>query len=201
MTFLSLTPDSLRYALYDTWYFSHRGLGYLDNYFFCLSLMNTLLFFEWKLCLWRTNFLPQRAIFAFTWSAMLIFLLKMPHGIKVCCFQSLAVVHLVVHQSSFFNLVPRSQSSVRECRNVRSGKVRYNAISGWLPELRMPHSNLLCDWLFPSVFGFRSVRGRNKNTEKFSLRLRFSCDVLIHTCPLCGERIVRNCFFGRQQRL
>ena len=70
------------------------------------------------------------------------------------------------------NLVPRSQSSVRECRNVRSGKVRYNAISGWLPELRMPHSNLLCDWLFPSVFGFRSVRGRNKNTEKFSLRLR-----------------------------
>ena len=33
------------------------------------------------------------------------------------------------------NLVPRSQSSVRECRNVRSGKVRYNAISGWLPEL------------------------------------------------------------------
>lgn len=95
MTFLSLTPDSLRYALYDTWYFSHRGLGYLDNYFFCLSLMNTLLFFEWKLCLWRTNFLPQRAIFAFTWSAMLIFLLKMPHGIKVCCFQSLPVVHLV----------------------------------------------------------------------------------------------------------
>ena len=91
MTFLSLTPD----ALYDTWYFSHRGLGYLDNYFFCLSLMNTLLFFEWKLCLWRTNFLPQRAIFAFTWSAMLIFLLKMPPGIKVCCFQSLAVVHLV----------------------------------------------------------------------------------------------------------
>ena len=65
------------------------------------------------------------------------------------------------------NLVPRSQSSVRECRNVRSGKVRYNAISGWLPELRMPHSNLLCDWLFPSVFGFRSVRGRNKNTESF----------------------------------
>ena len=99
------------------------------------------------------------------------------------------------------NLVPRSQSSVRECRNVRSGKVRYNAISGWLPELRMPHSNLLCDWLFPSVFGFRSVRGRNKNTEKFSLRLRLSCDVLIHTCPLCGERTVRNCFFGRQQRL
>ena len=99
------------------------------------------------------------------------------------------------------NLVPRSQSSVRECRNVRSGKVRYNAISGWLPEFRMPHSNLLCDWLFPSVFGFRSVRGRNKNTEKFSLRLRLSCDVLIHTCPLCGERTVRNCFFGRQQRL
>ena len=99
------------------------------------------------------------------------------------------------------NLVPRSQSSVRECRNVRSGKVRYNAISGWLPELRMPHSYLLCDWLFPSVFGFRSVRGRNKNTEKFSLRLRLSCDVLIHTCPLCGERTVRNCFFGGQQRL
>ena len=102
---------------------------------------------------------------------------------------------------SMANLVPRSQSSVRECRNVRSGKVRYNAISGWLPELRMPHSNLLCDWLFPSVFGFRSVRERNKNTEKFSLRLRLSCDVLIHTCPLCGERTVRNCFFGRQQRL
>ena len=39
------------------------------------------------------------------------------------------------------NLVPRSQS-VRQCRNVRSGKVRYKAISGWLPELRMPHSNL-----------------------------------------------------------
>ena len=77
---------------------------------------------------------------------------------------------------------------------MRSGKVRYNAISGWLPELKMPHSNLLCDWLFPSVFGFRSVRGRNKNTEKFSLRLRLSCDVLIHTCPFCGERTVRNCF-------
>ena len=57
---------------------------------------------------------------------------------------------------------------------MRSGKVRYNAISGWLPELRMPHSNLLSDWLFPSVFGFRSVRGRNKNTQKFSLRLRLS---------------------------
>ena len=99
------------------------------------------------------------------------------------------------------NLVPRSQSSVRECRNVRSGKVRYNAISGWLPELRMPHSNLLCDWLFPSVFGFCSVRGRNINTEKFSLRLRLSCDVLIHTYPLCGKRTVRNCFFGRQHRL
>ena len=67
------------------------------------------------------------------------------------------------------NLVPRSQA-VQKCRNVRSGKVRYNAISGWLSELRMPHSNLLCDWLFRSVFGFRSVRGRNKNTEKFSLR-------------------------------
>ena len=44
---------------------------------------------------------------------------------------------------------------------MRSGKVRYNAISGWLPELRMPHSNLPCDWLFPSVFGFRSVRGKH----------------------------------------
>ena len=49
---------------------------------------------------------------------------------------------------------------------MRSGKVRYNAISGWLPELRMPHSNLLCDWLFPSVFGFRSVRGRNRKKQK-----------------------------------
>ena len=29
------------------------------------------------------------------------FLLKMPHGIKVCCFQSLAVVHLVVHPTLF----------------------------------------------------------------------------------------------------
>ena len=37
---------------------------------------------------------------------------------------------------------------------MRSGKVRYNAISGWLPELRMPHSNLVRDWLFPSVFSF-----------------------------------------------
>ena len=45
---------------------------------------------------------------------------------------------------------------------MRSGKVRYNAISGWLPELRKPHSNLLCDWLFPSVFGFRSVRPGKK---------------------------------------
>ena len=121
-------------------------------------------------------------------------------------FQYLYLLNPIVNipiQSLIFapNLVPRSQSSVRECRNVRSGKVRYNAISGWLPELRMPHSNLLCDWLFPSVFGFRSVRGRNKNTEKFSLRLRLSCDVLIHTCLLCGERTVRNCFFGRQQRL
>ena len=56
------------------------------------------------------------------------------------------------------NLVPRSQS-VRECRNVRSGKVQYKAISGWLPELRMPHSNMFCNWLFPPVFGFYSVRG------------------------------------------
>ena len=106
-------------------------------------------------------------------------------GMHVLAMQCFRVVYREI------NLVPRSQSSVRECRNVRSGKVRYNAISGWLPELRMPHSYLLCDWLFPSVFG----------SEKFSLRLRLSCDVLIHTCPLCGERTVRNCFFGRQQRL
>ena len=72
-------------------------------------------------------------------------------------------------QRATFNLVPRSQLSVRECRNVRSGKVRYNAISDWLPELRVPHSNLLCDWLFPSVFGFRSVRaqfGEETKTRK-----------------------------------
>ena len=57
---------------------------------------------------------------------------------------------------------------------MRYGKVRYKAISGWLPELRMPHSNLLCDWLFPFVFGFRSVRGRNKITPMKIVMRRFN---------------------------
>ena len=75
------------------------------------------------------------------------------------------------------NLVPRSHS-VRECRtrNVRSGKVRYKAISGWLIEERMAHSNLFCDWLFPSPFGCdrsrlfvsRFVRTVRRRMEKWT---------------------------------
>ena len=32
----------------------------------------------------------------------------------------------------------------------------------------MPYSNLLCDWLFPSVFGFRSVREETKHGKVFA---------------------------------
>ena len=87
---------------------------------------------------------------------------------------------------------------------MRSAKVRYNAISGWLPELRMPHSNLLCDWLFPSVFGFRSVRGRKwkkQKHEKVFAPMKTVMRRLNTYMPFVWEEIVRNCIFGRQQRL
>ena len=45
---------------------------------------------------------------------------------------------------------------------MRSGKVRYNPISGWLMEKLMPHSNLFGDWLFPScsAVAFRALSCR-----------------------------------------
>ena len=122
--------------LYDTWYFSHRGWGYLHNYCFYVSLMNKLLFFEWKLCIWRKNFLPPRAICAFTWSAMLIFLPKMPHGIKVCWFQSVAVVH------PLFCLAWKSSSQSEK-------QILCLRILSWALALNFDYRTLLCSRISP----------------------------------------------------
>ena len=62
------------------------------------------------------------------------------------------------------NLVPRSHC---RCENVRSGKVQYKAISGWLQEERLPRSHLFCDWLFPSRFGFKIF---SHNSEKNGIK-------------------------------
>ena len=53
-----------------------------------------------------------------------------------------------------------SYRSQCRCENVRSGKVRYKAIAGWLRKERVPHSNLFCDWLFPR-YSFRDFFSHN----------------------------------------
>ena len=73
------------------------------------------------------------------WSAMLTFLLKMPHGIKVCCFQSLALVHLE------FCLT---------CEAAANRKSRFNAYPGGRGVLPYMGYTGTCRWI---EYGFWSL--------------------------------------------
>ena len=60
----------------------------------------------------------------------------------------LAVSHVDGCSQACWGIVKLVHRSHCRCENVRSGKVRFKAISGWLREERVPNSNLFWDLLF-----------------------------------------------------